>query len=86
MSLIVKTQYTGAERRDLKVIEMKKLVSLHEFASVKILSDDHTQLKRLSFEYDLHNYEVIRMALALVLKLELSDQDANHPLFQSSAR
>lgn len=58
----------------------------NDFVSIKILVKDHDQIRQLAFDNRLRHYEVVGFALNS-LRLELlNDHEANHPLFQSSAK
>lgn len=79
------TGWNGEERRNF----VRKTINPddpNEFKSVKVLKDDHWRIKRLAFEHDIKNYEVVTLALNRLERSFDSDQDANHPLFQSSAK
>lgn len=60
-------------------------MELNEFQTVKILKRDHEEIRKISFLNRVKHYEVVGFALNALLR-ELKDQDANHPLFQSSEK
>lgn len=59
----------------------------YDFKSMKISNSDHARIREYAFYHDMKHYEVIRLALnLLVCSLVERDQDANQPLFQSSEK
>lgn len=78
--------YNGSNRRGHTREELLKMLRDQKFKTVKILAEDHKIIKRIAYENELYDYDVMRLAIRELLRLIDSDQEANHPLFQSSAK
>ena len=78
--------YDGANRRAYTREELLKMLNDQKFKTVKLLTEDHKLIKKLAYENDLYDYEVMRLAMRELVRVVERDHEANHPLFQSSAK